>query len=160
MSVEERWLTASQARAWSQFIRTSQRLEQRLDRELKAAHDLSHTQYEILVRLAEPGTPTGNVRMTDLADDLVTVKSAATYQIGQLVDRGLVARVKCPDDARSTYVTLTDAGRELLDQVAPGHLSRVRDLFLDGLSPDELETLTDVLDRTCARIIAAREGRG
>lgn len=159
MSVEERWLTAPQARAWSQFIRTSQRLEQRLDRELKAAHDLSHTQYEILVRLAEPDTPSGNVRMTDLAADLVTVKSAATYQIGQLVERGLVARVKCPDDARSTYVTLTDAGHELLEKVAPDHLSRVRDLFLDGLSDEELGTLTDVLDRTCARIIAAREGR-
>ena len=160
MSVEERWLTEPQARAWSQFFRTSQRLEQRLDRELKAAHDLSHTQYEILVRLADPGTETGNVRMTDLAADLVTVKSAATYQIGQLVERGLVERVKCPDDARSTYVTLTGAGRELLEKAAPDHLARVRELFLDGLSPGDLDMLNDALERTCARIIAAREGRG
>lgn len=160
MSVEERWLTGPQARAWSQFIRTSQRLEQRLDRELKAAHDLSHTQYEILVRLAEPGTATGNVRMTDLADDLVTAKSAATYQIGQLVERGLVARVKCPDDARSTFVTLTDAGRELLEKAAPDHLARVRELFLDDLSPAELTMMSEALERTCARIIAARERAG
>ncbi|GIG68270.1 MarR family winged helix-turn-helix transcriptional regulator [Phytomonospora endophytica] len=159
MSVEERWLTEAQARAWSQFIRTSQRLEQRLDRDLKSGHDLSHTQYEILVRLADPGTATGNVRMSDLAADLVTAKSAATYQIGQLVERGLVARVKCAEDARTTYVTLTDAGRELLGRAAPDHLGRVRELFLDGLSAAELEMLTDALDRTCARIIAARKRR-
>ncbi|MEV0645954.1 MarR family transcriptional regulator [Phytomonospora sp. NPDC050363] len=157
MSVEERWLSETQARAWSQFIRTSQRLEQRLDRELKARHDLSHTQYEILVRLAEPRTESGNVRMTDLAADLVTAKSAATYQIGQLVDRGLVARVKCPEDGRSTFVCLTEAGRALLERAAPDHLARVRELFLDTMSPAELTGMTAALERTCDRIIEARE---
>lgn len=156
MSLEERLLGADEARAWSQFLRTSQRLEHRLDRELRSAHGISHTQYEILVNLAEPGTEHGNLCMSDLADMLATAKSAITYQVNQLVDRGYVERVKGEGDQRNVIVRLTADGRSLLDDVAPAHLDRVRRWFIEQMAPGQLTELREALERTCQQIVVRR----
>lgn len=156
MTLEERLLGAEEAQAWSQFLRTSQRLEHQLDRALRSGHGVSHTQYEILVNLADPGTEHGNLCMTDLADRLATAKSAITYQVNQLVDRGLVERVKAAADQRNVIVRLTPEGLALLEEVAPAHLDRVRRWFIDQMAPGQLTELRDALERTCGEIRAVK----
>ena len=50
---EPRWLDASEMRAWRAFVEGSQRLLDRLQRDLQSGHGLSLADYEILVRLSE-----------------------------------------------------------------------------------------------------------
>ena len=45
-----------------------------------------------------------------------------------------------PRDGRYTNAILTDAGCAYLVDAAPGHAGRVLDLFIDVLTPGELQT--------------------
>ena len=50
-----RWLDADQQKHWRAYIAATTLLQERLSRELQAAHGLTMADYEILVRLSEAG---------------------------------------------------------------------------------------------------------
>ena len=57
------WLDAEQQRAWRAYLVGTTLLMDRLDRDLRAQHDLSLPEYEMLVRLSEcrrPPAPDGH----------------------------------------------------------------------------------------------------
>lgn len=147
---EPRWLDEDEMTAWRSFIVTSTLLDRRLDQQLKEAAGLSHPQYEILVRLSE--APGGELRMSDLADLLLTSKSGLTYQAGRLEKAGLVDRRACDSDVRGVIATLTDAGRERLRGAAPGHVALVRELLIDVLDRDQLAALATGLGQVGKRL--------
>lgn len=147
---EVRWLDEREMAAWRAFLEAGHRVEQRIERQLRDEAGLSHQQYEILVRLAEAGR-TG-LRMTELADALITSKSGLTYQIGRLEQRGLVRRESCPGDDRGITAALTDAGRDRLREAAPGHVAAVRAALLDALDPAQLDLLAEALGTVGRRL--------
>ncbi|WP_230330171.1 MarR family winged helix-turn-helix transcriptional regulator [Nocardia aurantiaca] len=131
-----RWLTEAEQDAWLAFLTAASLLERRVGRQLERDSGLSHLQYEILVRLADASD--GELRMTELAATLLNSKSKLTYQVDQLEKAGLVTRRTCRQDLRAVYARLTDAGRERLEQAAPGHVDTVREFFIDAFTPDQL----------------------
>lgn len=147
---EIRWLDDEEMAAWQAFLTASSLLGRRLDQQLKEDAGLSHAQYEILVRLS--AAPDGELRMTGLADTLLTSKSRLTYQVDQLEKAGLVRRRACPSDDRGVLATLTDTGREVLHRTAPGHLALVRELLIDVLSRNQLADLTESLGKVSRRM--------
>ncbi|MFE7590851.1 MarR family winged helix-turn-helix transcriptional regulator [Kitasatospora sp. NPDC057512] len=147
---EPRWLDPDEAAAWRGFVVASNLLNRRLERQLKDDSGLSHQQYEILVHLS--AAPDDSLRMTELADKLVTSKSGLTYQVTQLERAGLVARRSCPSDVRGVIAELTDQGREALRQAAPGHVALVRELLIDVLSREQLAVLAEGLGAVSARL--------
>src|SRR4051794_39197127 len=108
-------------------------LRHAVERQLREAGGLSYVQFQLLARLGD--APAGSHRMTDLADGVVYSRSALTYQAGLLEKAGLVTRAPAPDDERGTTVTITDAGRERLAQVFPGHIELVSHPLFEPLSP-------------------------
>ncbi|HLU26892.1 MAG TPA: MarR family winged helix-turn-helix transcriptional regulator [Glycomyces sp.] len=147
---ESRWLSPEVNEVWTQFLTVTHRLEQQIDRRLQDHHGISHTQYEIMVRLADEDEH--RLRMSELAERIVTAKSAATYQVKRLAERNLVETRKCDHDNRATWVVLTGAGRELLEQAAPCVLSLVRELFLDAIDCDQAVQLTELLTTWSANL--------
>ncbi|MEU3573383.1 MarR family transcriptional regulator [Kitasatospora sp. NPDC036755] len=147
---EPRWLDPDEAAAWRGFVAASNLLNRRLERQLKEDSGLSHQQYEILVHLS--AAPGHSLRMTELADKLVTSKSGLTYQVTQLERTGLVARRSCPSDIRGVFAELTDQGREALRQAAPGHVALVRELLIDVLTREQLAVLAEGLGAVSARL--------
>ncbi|MFC5661746.1 MarR family winged helix-turn-helix transcriptional regulator [Kitasatospora misakiensis] len=147
---EPRWLDEEEMAAWRSFVIASNLLNRRLERQLKEDSGLSHTQYEILVHLS--AAPAGSLRMTELAERLVTSKSGLTYQVTQLEKMGLVGRRSCPSDVRGVFAELTDPGREMLREAAPGHVALVRELLIDVLSREQLVVLADGLGQVSARL--------
>jgi DNA-binding MarR family transcriptional regulator len=147
-----KWLDEDEMRAWHSFLAAGALIDRLVDAQLKEAVGLSHPQYEILVRLA--GAPHGELRMTELADTLLTSKSGLTYQVTQLEKAGLVERRSCPSDVRGVLAVLTSAGRRLLEQAAPGHVALVRELLIDVLTPDQLAGLADALGEVSRRAAA------
>jgi DNA-binding MarR family transcriptional regulator len=144
---------AEELAAYFALMEVSSLLQHAVEQQLKAAGGLSWVQFQLLARLAD--APGGRLRMTDLADGVVYSRSGLTYQAGLLEKAGLVDRSPSPDDERSTTVTLTDAGREVLDRVLPGHVEEVRRLFWSGLDPADLAVLSDTLGRVRDRMRAA-----
>ena len=152
-----KWLDEDEMRAWESFLAAGALVDRRVDQQLKETAGLSHPQYEILVRLA--AAPDGELRMTELADTLLTSKSGLTYQVTQLEKAGLVARRSCPSDVRGVLAVLTEAGRRRLEQAAPGHVALVRELLIDVLTPQQLAVLADALGEVSHRA-AAHERTG
>lgn len=150
MGDEPRWLSEQEMRAWTGFLAAGALVERRIEQHLKEEAGLSHPQYEILVRLS--AAPDGSLRMTELAEALLTSKSGLTYQITQLEKAGLTERRSCPTDVRGVFAVLTDAGRERLEKAAPGHVAVVREALIDVLGPEQLEVLADGLTEVSRRL--------
>jgi DNA-binding MarR family transcriptional regulator len=150
MGDEPRWLSEQEMRAWTGFLAAGALVERRIEQHLKEEAGLSHPQYEILVRLS--AAPDGSLRMTELAEALLTSKSGLTYQITQLEKAGLTERRSCPTDVRGVFAVLTDAGRNRLEQAAPGHVAVVREALIDVLTPEQLAVLADGLGEVCRRL--------
>ena len=147
-----KWLDEDEMRAWHSFLAAGALIDRLLDAQLKVSAGLSHPQYEILVRLAE--APDGELRMTELAGTLLSSKSGLTYQVTQLEKAGLVERRSCPSDVRGVLAVLTEAGRQRLEQAAPGHVTLVRELLIDVLTPGQLASLADALGEVSRRAAA------
>jgi DNA-binding MarR family transcriptional regulator len=142
-----RWLDDTEMQAWRGLLEVSTRLLNRLDDEL-AAHGISLAEYEVLAQLS--GEPSQAMRMTELADRALVSRSGLTRRVDGLERRGLVRRESCPSDRRGSLAVLTDAGRELLEQLAPTHVDGVRRHFLDRLTPEQIAALAEALNAVAA----------
>lgn len=147
---EPRWLNETEMRAWLNFFETSLLVQHHIERQLREEGGVSTAQYEILVRLA--AAPERAKRMSELADELVASRGGMTYQISQLEKAGLVERQACPTDERGILAVLTDAGFQVLERTAPGHVRAVRESLIDVLSPQQVAELAEILDVTRRRL--------
>ncbi len=143
MSDPPRALDPQQLNAYFVLMEVSSILRYAVEQHLRTDADLSYVQFEILGRLN--GAPNGSQRMTELADAVVYSRSGLTYQADLLERRGLISRSPSADDERSITVTITDAGRALIQRVLPGHVEVVGRLLLEPLSRMDLDVLTGLL---------------
>ncbi|WP_424809777.1 MarR family winged helix-turn-helix transcriptional regulator [Rhodococcus sp. 27YEA15] len=132
-------------RAWRGYMDGNQRLMEILNRELQDAHDLSLADYRILVMLSE--SPDGALRMSDLADGVLSSRSRLTHQIRRMEAQDVVVRDTCPEDGRGVLARITAEGRRRLAAAAPLHVRGVRKNLVDLLSEHELEVLADVFEK-------------
>ena len=147
---ETRWLNEREQRAWRAVQFMHMRLTARLNRELAATSDLSGQDYAVLVALTD--RPDGRMRLFELAHDLGWERSRVSHQITRMARRDLVTKDKdCPSDRRGAFVVVSPLGRKAIEAAAPGHVEAVRRLFIDRLTPHQL----DVIGKAAATILAA-----
>jgi DNA-binding MarR family transcriptional regulator len=146
-------LDAEQLAAYLALQEVSSLLQHAVEQQLRVDGGLSNPQFQILARLS--ASPSGHLRMTDLADSLVYSRSGLTYQAAQLEKAGLITRSPAEDDERSITVALTAAGRQVLGQVMPGHIEVVQRLLMSSLSRTDIATITEVLGRVRDRMRTA-----
>jgi DNA-binding MarR family transcriptional regulator len=111
----------------------------KLDAELRQAHGLPLSSYEVLLHLS--WAPGHRMRMGELAESVLLTLSGVTRLVGRLEREGLVRREPCPEDRRGAYAILTEAGVDRLGEAHPTHLSGVHRLFLEHFSRVELKTM-------------------
>jgi DNA-binding MarR family transcriptional regulator len=108
---------------------------------------ISGPQWAILRTLREvevAGEP--EVRLSDLGARLLVRPPSVTGIVRRLKDMGLIEVAACTIDQRAKTVTLTEAGRHLVETFAARHEARVADVFA-GLAPHEREQLLQLLTR-------------
>ena len=137
-------LDADQLRAYFALMDVAGLLKHGVEQQLRDAGDLSYVQFQLLARLAL-NSETGSERMTDLADGVVYSRSGLTYQAGLLEKAGLVTRAPSVDDERGVTVTITDAGRDRIAAVLPGHGEVIRQQLFEPLTAADAETLANLL---------------
>ncbi|MEU7926222.1 MarR family transcriptional regulator [Micromonospora sp. NPDC049801] len=152
-----RWLDERQDRAWRGYRRMRRLLDLELARELTQDAGLSEPDYDVLSDLSE--TPQGRLRLSELADRMLWSRSRLSHHLTRMQQRGLVTRQECPDDARGAIVVLTRAGRNAIEAAAPGHVSAVRQHFLDLLTPAEVEALGAFTHRVVDHLAQSRAPR-
>lgn len=148
--LETRWLSANEQRAWRAYIEGNQRLLDQLNRDLQTKHNLSMAEYRILVMLSE--SPDNSLRMSDLADGVLSSRSRLTHQIRRMEAQGMVRRSTCVDDGRGVLAHLTDEGARRHREAAPTHVDSVRRNFVDLLDPEQLNVVGDVFAKVDAAI--------
>lgn len=122
--------------AFRVYFETTARLLDRLEKRLKQQLGLTLSEYNMLLLLSE--APEGQMRMGQLADAIVFSPSRLTYQVKVLSERGLVKRVKCPDDGRAWQAELTSEGRTMFRRASIIHARGVKKLFTDSVSEEQL----------------------
>jgi DNA-binding MarR family transcriptional regulator len=83
----------------------------------------------------------GPARVTTLAVAAGIGQPAMTELVHRLVRQGLVTRVEDPEDGRAALITITNAGRALLDDQRRNRHDRLAEL-LAALDPRDQATLT------------------
>ena len=140
MATEEpRWLTEDEQRTWRAFLAATRHLFESLDRELQRDAGMPHSYYVILVALSE--APERTLRMTELARIAGASPSRLSHAVSRLEEQGWVQRSACATDRRGAWAHLTDAGLEVLQACAPGHVSAVRCHLFDRLTPAQIDQL-------------------
>jgi DNA-binding MarR family transcriptional regulator len=100
------------------------------------------------------------VRPSEIAAELGVHQSSVARQVRILEDAGRVAITPDPDDRRSCFIALTDAGREELERLRQVGLGRFAS-FVAEWDADDVRTLTRLLSKFAdsKREVARREQR-
>jgi DNA-binding MarR family transcriptional regulator len=112
-----------------------------------AQHGISGSQWgvlRVLSRVEDEGQP--GIRLRDLSDLLLIRPPSVTGVVDRLQRLGLVERRQSETDQRARLVSLTTAGRRLVDQVTAGHADRIHEV-LGVLSAPEQKQLHALLER-------------
>ncbi|MEV6321059.1 MarR family transcriptional regulator [Nocardia sp. NPDC051787] len=107
------------------------------------AHGLSGLDLNALTRLSR--SPRRRLRMSELAVQTSLSTSGVTRLVDRLAGAGLVEREPDPEDRRSAYAVLTEAGAARLAQVLPDYLAAVDRWFVGLLTPAQVEALVEAL---------------
>jgi DNA-binding MarR family transcriptional regulator len=130
---------------WARLVRAYAAIARELDTHLKAEHDLTINEYELLLLLAR--AEERKLRRIDLATQLILSPSGITRMLDRLGAAGLVEKGTCSSDARVTYAVLTDDGMRRLKGAGRSHNAVIEQMVGARLGRRELETLTEILER-------------
>jgi DNA-binding MarR family transcriptional regulator len=130
--------------AWRALLRAHASLMRELSTDLAMKTRLPLGDFDALAQLAVAG---GELRMTDLATQAFSSRSAMTRRVDRLVEEGLVRRTSSDADGRGVVIALTETGLARLSEAVPVHLAGVSTLFIDRLDDEELEVLERALEK-------------
>lgn len=131
--------------AWGGFLQAHAAIARGLDSDLRAAHNLPLSEFEVLLWLAN--RPCGRMRMSALADSVLLSPSGVSRAVERLEARGLVRRDRCQEDRRGSFAVLTGEGVTLMREAGATHAAGIRERFLNRLTAEERQTLTGIWQR-------------
>ena len=104
---------------------------------------LTPTQFGVLDVLFAKG---GAMKIGELIDSMLANSGNMTVVIKNMEKNGWVTRMTCPTDKRAYLVTLTEAGRDLIQKALPAHIVAVEETF-SVLTEEEQEQLIELLKK-------------
>jgi DNA-binding MarR family transcriptional regulator len=131
--------------AWRSYLQSHASIVRELDAALVAEHDMTTSDYEVMLYLAQ--APDQRLPMSALSERTMLTRSGITRLVDGLVACELVERVSCPTDARISYAKLTDDGYEKLRRAGCTHVASIQRLFLERFTPEEIDQLASLLSR-------------
>lgn len=107
--------------------------------QVAAGRGRTHAQWHALISVAD-----GELTVPAMADRLGLSRQAVHRVVGDLVDDGMLERRENPAHRRSPLVSLTPAGRAVLDALAVDAAARWRQLDVD-VTVDDLAAARELL---------------
>ena len=151
---EPRWLSAEERAAWLSTAAIMITLPAALDARLQREANLTFFEYMVLAVLSEHADRT--MQMSDIAAGVSASLSRLSHVVGRLEKQGLLFRARVPGSGRRSSATLTDAGYAKVIAAAPGHVSAVRKLFIDALTPADVVTMQRIGMAVAKRVTPER----
>ncbi|GAA2750808.1 MarR family transcriptional regulator [Kitasatospora cinereorecta] len=135
-----RWGGVPSMAAITSVMRAHQILLSRVDAVVKP-YGLTFARYEALVLLTF--SRTGELPLSKIGERLMVHPTSVTNTVDRLERAGLVARRPNPLDGRGVLATITDRGREVVEQ-ATRELMAI-DFGLEGYDADQCQQVFDLL---------------
>lgn len=150
MDDETRWLTSHEQNTWLRLWAVSAWLPTRLDEHLKGDYGVNFHDFFALSQISM--SPEEKLSMSQLAAVSDMSPSRLSHVVARLEKRGWVERRPSESDRRTNYACLTPAGRTFIVEAAPSHVTRVRELVFDNLTPKETNELGRILEKVLAKL--------
>lgn len=127
---------------WVGFVEFQGRLFQQIEVDLNENARLTHTEYEVILRLA--AAPQQKLRIQYLASVSLLSRSGTSRAVDRLAKAGLVRREAVQEDGRGAYAILTPEGLARFRAAEAHHLQLVKAQFLDHLDGSEQQVLRQI----------------
>ncbi len=141
------------ATLFSDLVRLETELWDRIDRRLRRDHDLPLSWFEPLQVIDR----IPNCRVADIAEMLSITVGGTSKLVARIERAGLCDRRPNPDDARSSVLALTRAGRRRLDAARGSFEDELEAWLGAALAPERLDSLASAV-REVRQHIADRQG--
>ncbi len=125
--------------AWGGLFGMFGRLVRQIDADLQAHFQISHAEFEVLLRLS--WAPEQRLRIQDLAARSLLTRSGMSRVVERLERVRLVRREGASEDRRGAYAVLTDDGLTRIRSASRAHVAFVRQHFLAYFDEHELEQM-------------------
>jgi DNA-binding MarR family transcriptional regulator len=130
--------------SFGRLVEVNSTLGQQLGRALEQQCGISHSMFEVLLRISRADE--GQISMGALAQQVALTTGGITRLVDRMITAGLVRRVPCPTDRRVYFAALTGAGEAKLAEASRVHAANLRQAF-DGFTDKELQDFDAMLDR-------------
>lgn len=127
---------------WRDFFETTGTLRAVLAARLQEDTGLSVGDYSVLLALSEADGQ--RLRSSDLATAIGWERSRLSHHLSRMERRGLIRRENCTSDNRGQEAVLVPAGADAFRAATVPHLTAVRELFVDALTPEQLAAAGDL----------------
>lgn len=141
-------LTDDEFMVWTGFLQSHAAVARGLDADLRAAHGLPLTEFEILLWLSRGAC----ARMAALATRVQLSPSGLSRAVERLEARGLVRRVRCKEDRRGAIAELTASGADLVERASATQAAGIRRCFLERLTAEEMQAFATAWERVLAGV--------
>ncbi|BDH62017.1 HTH-type transcriptional regulator MhqR [Lysinibacillus sp. PLM2] len=128
-------------KAFTVLLRASQSVQEASKKD-HSKHGLNPTEFAVLELLYHKGDQPIQV----IGKKILIASSSITYVVDKLEEKGFVVRKACPSDRRVTYAAITDEGKKIMDQIFPGHIEIIEEIF-NAITEDEVDILIDLLKK-------------
>ncbi|MFC5651039.1 MarR family winged helix-turn-helix transcriptional regulator [Paenibacillus solisilvae] len=87
----------------------------------------------------------------EIAEKLFKDKTNIARMALNLEQKGFIRRISPENDRRSLLVYLTKEGQQLRSEIIP-MAEKINDLFIQGISDDELNEMKRILSKICSNL--------
>jgi DNA-binding MarR family transcriptional regulator len=148
--------TQPELATWREFIETADALRTALAARLQHDTGLSPADYVVLLALSEADG--GRLRSSELAQRCGWERSRLSHHLPRMERRDLIRREDCATDNRGAEIVLTGPGATAFRAATVPHLTAVRELFVDALTPAQLAAAADIATALRAGLASGAPG--
>ncbi|WP_066870545.1 MarR family winged helix-turn-helix transcriptional regulator [Clostridium mediterraneense] len=121
----------------------------------RAEHKIHKLEYETIKKsgltIAQFGVletlySKGDLRICELIEKLLTTSGNITVVIKNLENCGLIRKLQDPLDKRASLISITDKGRDIVEEILPEHVRNISRIFA-VLTEEEKLTLKTILKK-------------
>lgn len=88
----------------------------------------------------------GDLKVAEIIDKTLSTGGNMTVVIENLVKDGLVTRYKDPEDKRINFISITEKGKDIIDEIFPKHIENINEIF-NSLTIEEKQSLIGLLKK-------------
>lgn len=115
------------------MLKATSTIENLIKKDMKT-YGLNPTEFAVLELLYHKG----DQPIQKIGENILLASSSITYVVDKLEGKKLVQRIDSPEDRRIKFASITDKGKEFMDEAFPKHEKRIEELF-SNLTDDEID---------------------